>query len=257
MFRRAVRTAKAVPDAPTSYTLSGFARGFNNVISGRGKYRGKGQKPVRIRAASVRNRHVSNSLFGCQNCTVRNRIKTVPGFNSENPALLFLFIIPLQIRPPSYGPKRQDARRSHGHSGGRRRRAGNASGVCARMPISGQEQHACAPHTPRHHTRMAGTDGIWRIKRRHGVGLEAQCRRILPRPGRTTGRAGPPAGCTAMQTRTRAFDHAAPARICKMMGDRDYRSLIKRSTMPRRPAFARAVNPHTIYRPAPHYVGVR
>ena len=32
-------------------------------------------------------------LFECQNGTVKNRIKTVLGFNSENPALLFLFII--------------------------------------------------------------------------------------------------------------------------------------------------------------------
>ena len=93
MFRRAVRTAKAVPGVLASHTLSGFARGFKNAISGREKCRRKGQKTVRIRTASVRNRHVNNSHFGCQNGTVRNRIKTVPGFNSENPALLFLFTI--------------------------------------------------------------------------------------------------------------------------------------------------------------------
>ena len=92
MFRRAVRTARAVPDVPTSYLLSGFARVSKNVIAGRGKCRKKGQKPVHVRTAPVRNRHINNSLFECQNGTVRNRIKTVLGFNPENPELLFLFI---------------------------------------------------------------------------------------------------------------------------------------------------------------------
>ena len=45
MFRRAVRTARAVPDVPTSYLLSGFARAFKNVIAGRGKCRKKAKSP--------------------------------------------------------------------------------------------------------------------------------------------------------------------------------------------------------------------
>ena len=103
MFRWAVRIAKAVPDVLTRYTLSGFARGFKNAIARRGKYRKKGQKPVRVRTASVQNRHINNSLFECQNGTVRNRIKTVLGFNSENPALLFLFITHYSFVRPHMG----------------------------------------------------------------------------------------------------------------------------------------------------------
>ena len=63
----------------------------------------KGQKPGHVRTASVRNRHINNSLFEYQNGTVRNRIKTVPGFNSENPALLFLFITYYNFIRPHIG----------------------------------------------------------------------------------------------------------------------------------------------------------
>ena len=92
MFTRAVIIASVVSDVLVSDLLRGFARGFKNAIAGRGRYHRKDQKPVHIRTASVRNRHINNSLYECQNGTVRDRIKTVRGFNSENPALLFLFI---------------------------------------------------------------------------------------------------------------------------------------------------------------------
>ena len=85
------------------YLLIGFARGFRNAISRCRKHRRKGQKPVHIRTASVRNRHINNSLFECQNGTVRNRIKTVRGFNSENPALLFLFTTHYNFVRPHMG----------------------------------------------------------------------------------------------------------------------------------------------------------
>lgn len=103
MFRRAVRIAKAVPDVLISDLLSGFARGFRNAMAGCRKHRRKGQKPVHIRTASVQNRHINNSLFECQNGTVRNRIKTVRGFNSDNPALLFLFITHYNFVRPHMG----------------------------------------------------------------------------------------------------------------------------------------------------------
>ena len=51
----------------------------------------------------MRKRHINNSLFECQNGTVRNRIKTVLGFNSENPALLFLFMIHYNFVRPHMG----------------------------------------------------------------------------------------------------------------------------------------------------------
>ena len=58
---------------------------------------------MHVRTASVRNRHINNSLFECQNGTVRNRIKIMLGFNSENPALLFLFITHYNFIRPHTG----------------------------------------------------------------------------------------------------------------------------------------------------------
>lgn len=92
LFEQAVRVAKTIPRVLISDLLNGFARGFKKAICGSRKYHKKGQKPTHIRTASVRKRHINNSHVECQNGTVRNRIKTVRGFNSENPALLFLFI---------------------------------------------------------------------------------------------------------------------------------------------------------------------
>ena len=103
MFRRAVFIASVVPDVLVSDLLRGFARGFKNAIARRGRYHRKDQKPVHIRTASVRNRHINNSLYECQNGTVRDRIKTVRGFNSENPALLFLFITHYNFVRPHMG----------------------------------------------------------------------------------------------------------------------------------------------------------
>ena len=86
-----------------SNLLSGFVRGFKRAIQGCRKYRRRGQKPVHMRTASVQNRHINNSLIECQNGTVRNRIKTVRGFNSENPALLSLFITHYNFVRPHMG----------------------------------------------------------------------------------------------------------------------------------------------------------
>ena len=103
MFRQAVRIAGRIPDVLISDLLSGFARGFKKAIQGCRKYRRMGRKPVHIRTASVQNRHINNSLFERQNGTVRNRIKTVRGFNSENPALLSLFITHYNFVRPHTG----------------------------------------------------------------------------------------------------------------------------------------------------------
>ena len=99
MFKRAVHIAKRIPSVLISDHLSGFARGFKNAILRDKKYNKKDQNPVHIRNASVQKRHINNSLFECQNGTVKNRIKTVRGFNSENPALMFLFTYYNFIRP--------------------------------------------------------------------------------------------------------------------------------------------------------------
>ena len=103
MFKRTVKIAKTIPNVLISDRLSGFARGFKNAILGCRKYSKKDQKPVHIRNASVQKRHINNSLFECQNGTVRNRIKTVRGFGSENPALMFLFIIHYNFIRPHMG----------------------------------------------------------------------------------------------------------------------------------------------------------
>ena len=92
MLKRAAKIVKTTPRVLVSGRLSGFARRFRNVMLGCRKYTKKDQKPVHLCNASVQKRHINNSLFECQNGRVRNRIKTVRGFGSENPALMFLFI---------------------------------------------------------------------------------------------------------------------------------------------------------------------
>ena len=103
MFKRAVDITKTIPCVLISDRPSGFSRGFKRAILRCKKYRKKDQKPVHIRTASVQNRHINNSLFECQNGTVRNRIKTVRGFDSENTALLFLFITYYNFIRPHMG----------------------------------------------------------------------------------------------------------------------------------------------------------
>lgn len=90
LLKRAMRVAGTAPQVLVSDRPEGFARGFKKAVLG-GRRRGGGRRPVHIRSASVRKRHVNNSRMERKNGTTRDRIRAVRGFGSDNPALLLLF----------------------------------------------------------------------------------------------------------------------------------------------------------------------
>ena len=91
MFERVIKTAGRIPQVLIGDCLNGFALAFKNTMLKRCK-RGE-RKPIHILSAAVQRIHLNNNRYGRQNGTVRDRIKTVRGFNSEHPPLLRLFIM--------------------------------------------------------------------------------------------------------------------------------------------------------------------
>ena len=91
MFKQAINIAKKVPQVLISDRLKGFTHAFKNTIHHK-KYRKKNKRPVHIRSAAVQKIHINNNTYERWNGTIRDRIKTVRGFNSEHPALLWLYI---------------------------------------------------------------------------------------------------------------------------------------------------------------------
>ncbi|MDE0090811.1 MAG: DDE-type integrase/transposase/recombinase [Thaumarchaeota archaeon] len=104
LFRKAVGAAGKIPRVPVSDRPHGFGRGFKNVMAGgrRGR-RERPRPPCHIRSASIRGRHVNNNRRERLNGVIKDRIKTVRGFNSENPALLGLLVTCYNFLRPRAG----------------------------------------------------------------------------------------------------------------------------------------------------------
>ena len=101
LFEHAIKIAGRIPQVLVSDSLKGFALAFKNTISKRCKK--QKQKPIHIHNAAVQKRHLNNNMYERQNGTIRDRIKTVRGFNSEHPALLRLFIMYYNFIRPHMG----------------------------------------------------------------------------------------------------------------------------------------------------------
>ncbi len=104
LFRKAVGAAGKIPRVLVSDRLHGFGRGFKNVMAGgRRGQRERSRPPCHVRSASIRGRHVNNNRRERLNGVIKDRIKTVRGFNSENPALLGLLVTYYNFLRPHAG----------------------------------------------------------------------------------------------------------------------------------------------------------
>ena len=97
LFVNAVEVAGMIPGVMINDKLPGFGKAYRNVMGKKRRHPVPESTEIpkttyQIRAASVKKRHINNNRRERLNGTVKDRIKTVRGFSSEEPALLGLLV---------------------------------------------------------------------------------------------------------------------------------------------------------------------
>ena len=94
LFKKTVKIARVRPCVVSNDRLRGFKKGFQNIIANRKRFMLDlpSYTAYHISSAAVNKRHINNNRRERLNGIIKDRIKTVRGFNSKNPALLGLFI---------------------------------------------------------------------------------------------------------------------------------------------------------------------